>query len=209
MAKKNKITGDFTTEERIKIAARIVFTKKGYAATRTRDIAEAAGINLALLNYYFRSKEKLFDLIMLESLQAFKHSLKGVLNDEKTTLEKKIEQVVSGYIDLLITQPGIPLFVLSELRHDPKVLISKMGLKDFIYRTSFMKQLKQAIAAGKVAPVHPLHFMINMLSMVIFPFVASPLLKSAGRMKEEEFNTLMTERKKLIPKWIFAQMKLK
>ncbi len=67
---KNKIeTPDQSTEEKIKEAARTVFTRKGYAATRTRDIAKEANINLALLNYYFRSKEKLFGLIMMEKMQ--------------------------------------------------------------------------------------------------------------------------------------------
>ena len=61
MAKKSEAIKDLSTEQKIKNAARKVFTEKGYAATRTRDIAEAAGINLALLNYYFRSKQKLFE----------------------------------------------------------------------------------------------------------------------------------------------------
>lgn len=67
MAKQLKKKIDQTTEEKIKIAARKLFTRKGFAAVKTRDIAEEAGINLALLNYYFRSKEKLFKLIMEES----------------------------------------------------------------------------------------------------------------------------------------------
>ena len=117
---------DPSTEEKIKNAARIIFHSKGYAATRTRDIADEAGINLALLNYYFRSKEKLFDMIMLESLQGFRQSLAGVFNNEKTSLENKIETLVSNYIDLLIDQPDIPLFVLSELRTHPQKLVSIM-----------------------------------------------------------------------------------
>ena len=71
MAKKEKLKTDLSTEEKIKAAARKVFTQKGYSATRTRDIAEEAGLNLALLNYYFRSKEKLFELIMAEKMQQF------------------------------------------------------------------------------------------------------------------------------------------
>ncbi len=72
MAKKDTEKAvDSSTEEKIKEAARVVFMKKGFAATRTRDIAEEAGINLALLNYYFRSKEKLFELVMFEKFQKF------------------------------------------------------------------------------------------------------------------------------------------
>src|ERR1700740_358677 len=102
---KNIPVDDPSTEEKIKNAARVIFHKKGYAATRTRDIAEEAGINLALLNYYFRSKEKLFDIIMAESLHDFRKHITTALNDEKTSLENKIETFVSNYIDLLINQP--------------------------------------------------------------------------------------------------------
>ena len=70
---------DSSTEEKIKAAARKVFTRKGFAATRTRDISEEAGINLALLNYYFRSKEKLFDLVMMENMQHFLIGMKEVI----------------------------------------------------------------------------------------------------------------------------------
>ena len=71
MAKTQKKSLDLSTEEKIKNAALKLFTRKGFAATRTRDISEEAGINLALLNYYYRSKEKLFELVMTEILQNF------------------------------------------------------------------------------------------------------------------------------------------
>src|SRR5579859_5707706 len=96
---KTKKVKEASTEEKIMEAARKLFTQRGYAATRTRDIAEEAGINLALLNYYFRSKEKLFDIIMLESLHDFRQHIIVALNDEKTSLENKIETLVSNYID--------------------------------------------------------------------------------------------------------------
>src|SRR6478672_5729545 len=114
MAKKIKAEADITTEEKIKDAARKVFLQKGYAATRTRDIAEAAGLNLALLNYYFRSKEKLFDIIMLENLQHFIEGIREILNDKGTSIEQKVEAIVSNYIDLLTHQPDLHLFVLHE-----------------------------------------------------------------------------------------------
>src|ERR1700753_2868373 len=104
-----------STEEKIKQAARKVFTQKGYAATRTRDIAEESGYNLALINYYFRSKEKLFDIIITEQMQLFIHSVMGIVNDETTTLPEKLEIVIAHYIDMLIKSPYIPLFVLSEI----------------------------------------------------------------------------------------------
>ena len=202
-----KTASDTSTEERIKGAAKKIFLKKGYAATRTRDIAEEAGLNLALLNYYFRSKEKLFDIIMLENLQHFIDGIREILNDKETTIEQKIGTIVSNYIDLLIQQPDLPLFVLHELRTNPKELISKIDREKFINRSYFMQQVREGIKEGKIAAVNPLHFLMNIIGLTIFPFVASPILQNIGGLKQQDFNVLMEERKKLIPVWIKAMMK--
>jgi AcrR family transcriptional regulator len=207
-AKKIKPTVDHSTEEKIKQAAKLIFHQKGYAATRTRDIAQEAGINLALLNYYFRSKEKLFDIIMMESLQDFRQFIQAAFNDEETSLESKIETMVSNYIDLLIDQPDIPLFILSEIRNNPQALIAKMN-KESMAKSFFIKQFQQAVKEGKIAPIHPLHFIMNLIGMIVFPFVGSPIIKTVGGLKQEEFNELMQQRKVLIPKWLKAISKVK
>ena len=200
---------DFSTEEKIKNAARIVFHKKGFAATRTRDIAEEAGINLALLNYYFRSKEKLFDIIILETLQGFLKLVKDGFNDETTTVENKVEAIVCNYIDLLTNNPDVPLFILSELRNNPGALIDNMGVKEIILESAFMRQFQQGLKEGKIMPMHPLQFIMSVMGMTIFPFVASPLVKGLGGLSDTEFNKLMQERKVLIPKWVKAMLKAK
>src|SRR5690554_450245 len=127
MAKKKETkTVDSSTEEKIKTAARTMFHKKGYAGTRTRDIAEEAGVNLALLNYYFRSKEKLFNIIMSETLGRFMEKIRLIFNDPGSTLEEKIGMITSQYIDLLIDEPEIPLFIISEVRTNPELLLEKL-----------------------------------------------------------------------------------
>jgi AcrR family transcriptional regulator len=202
MAKKKAQT-DSTTEEKIKTAARKVFTKKGYSAARTRDIAEEAGINLALLNYYFRSKEKLFDIVMTENLQKFLLALSGSLRDEKSSLNEKVALIANNYIDMLKANPDLPLFVLSEIRSNPEKLASTMGVKNLLLESAFFKQLMEA-TKGKI---HPLHLLINIMSMTIFPFIASPLLKNVGSLKQSDFDNLMEERKKMIPIWFDSIVK--
>lgn len=205
MAKKTEILQDPSTEEKIKEAARKVFTKKGFAAARTRDIAEEAGINLALLNYYFRSKEKLFDLVMRETMQEFIKGMKGVFNHEESSLLIKVQKIVDNYIDLFKIHPDIPMFVLSEMRTQPDKFIANMGIKSVLLESHFFKQIMQA-GKGKV---HPLHFMMNLIGLTVFPFIASPLLMRVGSLKQKEFDILMEERKKMIPLWIEAMMKVK
>lgn len=205
MKKKANRVADSSTEEKIKEAARKVFTRKGYAASRTRDIAEEAGINLALLNYYFRSKEKLFDIIMMENLQHFIAGVKGIFNDETTSLYKKTERIASNYIDMLVQHPDLPSFILSELRANPDKLVTKMGVKEFLLQSHFAKQLGAAMKANK-KNINPLHFFMNVIGLVVFPFVASPILKNLGGLNTEDFTALMQERKKLIAKWLEAML---
>lgn len=197
---------DSSTEEKIKEAARKLFTQKGFAATKTRDIATEAGINLALLNYYFRSKEKLFNLIMLENLQEFKNGIVLIFNDEETSLDEKIESFVGNYIDLLIQQPDIPLFIFNEIRSNPEKH-EKAGLRDVVLKSYFMKQLQSSLQSKKATIIDPFQIMISMVGLTVFPFIASPMIKAKGRISETKFIELMKERKKLIPIWIKAMLK--
>lgn len=210
MAKSKEVkTVDTSTEEKIKEAARVVFLKKGYAATRTRDIAEEAGINLALLNYYFRSKEKLFGIIMLETVTGFMQTMATVLNDEKSSLEKKVELIAFNYVDFIAKDPNIPIFILSEMRNNVNGLLEKLPIKQIVMNSMFFKQHQQAVEKGKITEPNPLHFLMNLLGLVVFPFIAQPLLKGVSGATDKEFNQLMQERKKLIPVWIKAMMKAK
>ncbi|MFT3702452.1 MAG: TetR/AcrR family transcriptional regulator [Agriterribacter sp.] len=203
MATKTKNADQVSAEEKIKEAARKVFTQKGYAATRTRDIAEEAGLNLALLNYYFRSKEKLFDIIMQEKMQQFFGIIAPAMNDVSTSLEKKVEAIVSTYIDMLQQNPDLPLFVLTEIRNNSD-LFKKLQAGKLIQHSHFVQQLKE-----RNPDLHPLHFIVSILGITIFPFVAKPVLQSVAGLNQQMFNELMVERKALIPKWIKAMLKVK
>jgi len=198
---------DNSTEGRIKNAARVVFHKKGFAATRTRDIAEEAGINLALLNYYFRSKKKLFEQIMQETMHGFMHNMIIVFNDESTTFERKVELIAGKYIDMISQEPEIPLFIMSELRTDVSGLLEKLPLEAMIINSAFLKQYQKEVAEGKISDLNPLHFLMNLMGMVIFPFIASPMVRKIGNLKDEQFYQLMQERKQLIPIWVKAILK--
>ena len=206
---KELLKQDTSTEERIKKAARIVFYRKGFAATRTRDIAEEAEINLALLNYYFRSKAILFEIIIVETFTGFIQSLVLVLNDEKTDLEKKVESIANKYIDFIIKEPEIPTFLITEIRSNPGELLKMLPIKQAVSTSVFSKQHKDAVEKGNITEPNPLHFLMNLMGLVIFPFIAKPLIMGGRNIQTEEFNRLMQERKMLIPIWVKAMMKAK
>ncbi|NIF06142.1 TetR/AcrR family transcriptional regulator [Chryseobacterium sp. Tr-659] len=198
---------DTSTEEKIKEAARTVFYKKGFAATRTRDIAEEADINLALLNYYFRSKAKLFEIIILEALSGFIQSIRIVLNDERTTLETKTEELAGRYIDLIIREPEIPTFIIAEMRNNPKELLHKLPLKDTLLNSVFFRQHTEAVKKGRITEPNPFHFFMNLMGLIIFPFIGKPMIMEVSGLQNAAFNQMMLERKRLIPIWIKSMMK--
>ncbi len=191
-----------STEEKILEAARVVFAREGYAGARTRDIAAEAGINLALLNYYFRSKEKLFEVVMLEGMQQFAKGLGSIVNDTNLSLTQKVEGIVLNYTQVFLSRPDLPLFVLTAIRKDAAGLESKLGVKNMLTQSHFMQQLKEE-APKKVKPFH---FIINIMALTVFPFMAMPMLRVVGNLNEEQFYQLLEERKKLIPLWIDAAL---
>ncbi len=206
MAKKKEkeIVADISAEERLKEAAIKVFTQKGYAATRTRDIAKEAGLNLALLNYYFRSKEKLFEIIMMEKLQQLFGIIIPLANDSSTSLDKKLLSIASEYIDMLSVNENLPSFILNEIRSNPERFVNTMQVTKIFSDSVLINQIKE-----KRPDINPLHFVINILGMIVFPFIAKPILFTSGQLDDKAFGVLINERKKLIPLWVKAIMKAK
>ena len=188
-----------STEDQLKAAARRVFLRKGYAATKTRDIAEEAGQNLALLNYYFRSKENLFHLVLHESTQQFFGAVAPLFHDTATTLSTKIELIASRYIDLLLQQPDTPLFVLSELRTNPAWFSRHAPLMHRLAQSDFARQLVEQQPAA-----NPVQVFLAFIGMLVFPFMLKPVLKATESIDEAEFTRLMQERKALVVRWMTA-----
>jgi AcrR family transcriptional regulator len=206
---KRKKTDDGSAEQKIKEAARKLFTEKGFDAVKTRDIAAEAGINLALLNYYFRSKQKLFDIIMVENFESFVQQLIPVLGDEKLPLDEVLEKVTASYIDMLKSNPDLPFFIMNEMKSDStKLQFVREKMADV--RNGFIKRLENTVLMGKKFSQDDLgNWMVNFMGLVIFPFVARPMMMKVNNFSKKEFDALMEQRKKLIPVWMKAIMTAK
>lgn len=202
MTKKQKEAAEaMNAEARIKEAARKLFTEKGYDAVKTRDIAAEAGINIALLNYYFRSKEKLFDLIMMENMMAFFETIGALFSAKDITHEQKIGLLVEAYIDNLLKNPNLPVFILNESRKNPKRIMEMIKASKITHaRDKFLEET--AASANNKNNLHSFHLMANMMGFIVFPFAAAPMLQMITGVNEKQFRELMQERKALIPKWI-------
>ncbi len=204
----DKTEPDYSTEEKIKEAARKLFTQKGYDAVKTRDIATKAGINLALLNYYFRSKEKLFDLIRQENLRDFVHKINLMLDDENASFGDIIGNLVVGYIDWMSQNPDPPFFLINELRKfsgDTNKKIDELLPERAVIR----KKLKKMLKEEGMSPEETFHMASNLIGMIIAPFFLRHVLESINDVNDKQFNKMIEERKRLIPLWIKAMQKIK
>jgi len=207
-AKKEEVK-DISTEEKIKAAAKKLFTQKGFAAVKTRDIAEESGINLALLNYYFRSKQKLFEIVMLENFRKFIHGIIVQASHENAPMEEKLEKIITAYIDFLTLNPDLPFFILNELKNNPAAFTSSMNEDISQLRNNFFKQLQQRNKKSNQPPMEPFHFVANLVGLTVFPFIGKPILQRVTHTTDAKFNALMQQRKKLIPIWLKMMMGLK
>jgi AcrR family transcriptional regulator len=198
---------EIQAKDKILAAARKVFTTKGMAGARMQDIADEAGINKALLHYYYKDKDKLFETVFLEEAQKFFPKINAIFNSGQPLFEK-IEHFVAEYIDEMIENPYLPWFVLNEINRDPDQFMYKIWGKDNLPKPArLLEQVEQEIKAGRIRKISPLHLLMNMISMTIFPFVGKPMFVRNLRLSDKQFREIMEQRKKEIPAFIISAIK--
>ena len=202
-----KIKIEKSTEEKILAAAKKVFISKGMSGARMQDIADEAGINKALLHYYFRNKEKLFEVIFLEAAQKLFPAI-NVVFESDIPLFQKFERFCEEYITVMSENPYLPLFVLNEINQDPETFLTKIWGKQNLPRPQkFLEQIEKEIKKGTIKKISPLQLLINLISMIIFPFVAKTMFQFNLHLDELQFRAAMQQRKKEIPKFIIDSIK--
>ena len=156
------------TEEKILNAAQEVFIQKGMDGSRMQEIADHAGINKALLHYYFRTKQKLFEAIFKK---VFKHVFPKIemliLSDKP--IEEKLGTFIEKYIDVLLMNPYLPTFIIKEMHRDPDFLASVMKSQG-IHPEHIINVFEKEMEAGRIRKMNPQDLMINVLGLCIFPF---------------------------------------
>lgn len=203
MAKAQK---DISTEEKILEAARKVFIMNGLAGARMQDIADQAGINKALLHYYFRSKDKLFETIFSEVSKRFLPRINAIFNSDLSLFEK-IEAFCREYMENVLQNPFIPLFVINEMNRQPKEFIKKLFSTERPQLEKFIMQLNQAVLKKEIKPVNPVQLMVNMMALCVFPFLAKPLIQVISGADDAFFRAMIEERKQYVPRFIIDSIK--
>ncbi len=199
---------DKTTEENIKQAARVVFTKKGLDGARMQEIADEANVNKGLLNYYFRSKEKLFNIVFDEAFSLLFLNTAKIL-DADISLEEKIKQIVQNEHETIIANPFLPLFIMNEVGRNNHLIAEKIissPVKNII--NTFLKQVKNEVKNGKIRNVSGEELFINITSMVMFPFIAQNLFQVIFERDETSFKNMVAKRDKAVTEFILQSIKI-
>jgi AcrR family transcriptional regulator len=207
----NKVAAsrDGETETRILDAAKIVFIRRGTAGARMQEIAEEAGVNPALLHYYFRSKEKLSNAVFRETAGRMFPALIQILGGDMTITEK-IDRIVDTYLSTMARTPFLPGYIISELHHHPQRIPQLLGQVtggdiSAVTRPAFAKLDKQIAAevrAGRMRRISAAQFFVNLLSLCVFPFAARPMLGAALGFDDDDFNKFIEQRRKELPLYI-------
>jgi AcrR family transcriptional regulator len=197
---------DGDTEQRILEAARLVFVRRGTAGARMQEIAAEAGVNQALLHYYFRSKERLAEAVFRQVAGRVLPTVLGLLGSD-LPIEAKVEQIVAAYLDAFSRSPFLPGYILSELHHHPEratqLFASAVGGSPNQIATAILGRLRAQIDTrvrdGSMRPIAPEQFMVNLLSLCVFPFAARPFLGVALGFDDDAFARFIAERRRELP----------
>lgn len=199
---------DEKTEDQILDAAEKVFQRKGMDGARMQEIANEAGINKAMLHYYYRSKRFLFEAVFSKAFSLIAPEIDRVINED-TPLFEKIRNFTYSYIDFIQKHPYLPNFIIQELNRDSEfinVLQSRKGFPDF---RNFQAQIEQEVREGNIRPIKAEQLFIHILSLNIFPFLAAPLLKGFLKINNDTYKILMEERKEEVTNIIINYIQIK
>ena len=205
---------DADTETRILDAAHAVFMRRGTAGARMTEIAREAGVNHALVHYYFRSKQRLADAVFRRAIGEFFPVMIGVLASD-APLEEKVRRVAAAQIDMLQKNRYLPGYLLAELNHYPEraeqLLNSMSGTTPANLRARLFgtlgTQLDEAARNGTFRAIRPQEFVLNLVSMVVYAFAARPLVMAIMGMDDATFTAMMEERKATIPAFFLAALR--
>lgn len=210
------VTGgrDGDTERRILDAAHAVFVRTGTAGARMQEIAREAGVNSALLHYYFRSKQRLAAAVFLRAAGELFPAVIAILTS-KQSLEQKVRAVVTVELDRLSRAPYLPAYIISELAHHPErvhqLIAALTGSQPEALGRTLVRavgaQIDAEVRARRLRPIAPQQFLVNLLSLCIFPFAARPLVAGLMGLDDRAFARFIRDRRRQLPEFVLNALR--
>jgi AcrR family transcriptional regulator len=200
---------DSLTQQKIFRAASAVFEEKGFAAARMQEIADRAGINKALLHYYFRSKEQLFRAVFQVLLRKMFEKIFSIFRED-ISFKEKIRRFYDQHIDFLIKNPDLPIFLLNEMSRNPELAagLKEMMPYDQLREMIYVRHAKELKGYGIKEADMP-QLMITVVSLSVFPFAARDMLTMLMPQMSDnrKFNSWMNKRKEFAADFVITALK--
>ncbi|HHU97380.1 MAG: TetR/AcrR family transcriptional regulator [Bacteroidota bacterium] len=188
------------TESQILASAEKLFIEKGFKGTSTTAIAKDAGCNQALVHYYFRTKENLFQKVFLGKFKQLFEQIKVPLERE-TDFFSKLENMVDVYFNFMIQNPKIPYFIFNELITNPRrrkqlrELFMQKPHQDDVYH-QFCASVEKAISQGVIRDIEPLDLLMDVGSLVVFSFLMAPIITDFLDLDQSHLTDFVDHRKR-------------
>jgi TetR/AcrR family transcriptional regulator len=199
---------DLETRERILDAAHTIFVRKGTASSRTQEIAAEAGVNKALVHYYFGTKAELADAIFERALGAIMPRIFGILADPDRSIEEKVPAIVKEQIDFHSARPYLAGYLISELHAEPDRIARLMTRRGGRVPLDVLrKQLRDGAKAGTIRQISAEQFVANMMGLLIFPFAIRPVLCELLSLDATRWRAFIEERRRLVPDFFMAGLR--
>lgn len=196
---------ELSTEEKIREAAKNVFIAKGFDGCTSREIAKAAGMNVALVNYYFCSKKQLFKLVFDAAMEDFMLSTVEVFTKD-LSLESKMRIFIEREYEFLTLHPDIPRFILSELSRGDKCEFDHAQILQKVEATGVFEELREAQEQGIIRKMDLANIMLMIMSNCHYPFMAKPLMKYINQLTEEEYQERLTLQKQYVTEMLIGYL---
>lgn len=195
-----------STEETILEAARKVFSAHGLQGARMQDIANEAGINKALLHYYFGNKEKLFKIVFEEAFSKFARNVNELLQS-KASLHKKIDAFIENYISFLIDNPYLPAFVIGEINSQPERLLEFIASRGLLL-DDFQQQVAEEYTKGNIRKIDGKHLFVSIIALCVFPFVGRPIFKGLLFNNDDHaYEAFLNDRKLEVKSFVISSLR--
>ena len=201
------VNSSHNTEERILDAAKTIFHKKGFEGARMQEIADEAGINKALLHYYFRTKENLFDAVFKSALKEIFSKL-FITMDANIPLEDKLTNLIKEYIGFLQKNSYIPGFIIAEINQNPQKIIEVFKSAP-VSPFMLFERMRTSIRDEELENKDVRELLINILSLCIFPIIARPIIQHIFNFSDQQYDQFIEKRKKKLPELIMNTIRKK
>lgn len=195
-----------TTEQQILDAAKSIFQFKGLDGARMQEIADKAGINKAMLHYYYRSKQLLFEAVFKQAFSLLAPQLNIILNDD-SSIETKIKNFTFNYTSFMIEHPYLPNFIIQELNRNQDFILKLKENTGFPNLEKFKIKVDTEINQGIIKPINADQLFVNIIALNIFPFLGKPLIKAFTDKDEKHYKKFLESRKTEVASFIINSIK--